>query len=45
MGRAFGHPMLILDIGGLCAIIAMGAMMLWAVIAHTVTLYDQERLG
>jgi archaetidylinositol phosphate synthase len=45
MGRAFGHPMLILDIGGLCAIIIMGAMMLWAVIAHTITLYDQERLG
>lgn len=45
MGSAFGHPMLILDIGGLCAIVAMGAMMLWAVVAHTVTLYDQERLG
>ncbi len=45
MGRAFGHPMLILDIGGLCAILAMGAMMLWAVIAHTITLYGQERLG
>ena len=45
MGHAFGHPMLVLDIGGLCAIAGMAAMMLWAVIKHTATLYDQERLG
>jgi archaetidylinositol phosphate synthase len=45
MGHLFGRPMLVLDIGGLCAIAAMGVLMLWAVIRHTAQLYDQERLG
>jgi archaetidylinositol phosphate synthase len=44
-GKFLGHHVLILDIGGLCAMTAMGGLMLWAVIAHTVKLYDQERLG
>jgi archaetidylinositol phosphate synthase len=44
-GRAFGHRMLVLDIGGLCALTGMGVLMLWAVIRHTAQLYDQERLG
>lgn len=44
-GRIFGHRMLVLDIGGLCAVAGMGSMMLWAVITHTAQLYDQERLG
>jgi len=44
MGHAFGRAMLVLDIGGLCAIIGMSALMLWAVIRHTAQLYDQERL-
>jgi archaetidylinositol phosphate synthase len=45
MGHAFGHPMLVLDIGGLCAIAGMAALMLWAAVKHTAILYDQERLG
>lgn len=45
MGHAFGRPMLVLDIGGICAIIGMGGMMLWSVAIHTAKLYDQERLG
>jgi phosphatidylglycerophosphate synthase len=45
MGRLFGRPMLVLDIGGLCAIAGMGALMLWAVFRHTTQLYDEERLG
>jgi phosphatidylglycerophosphate synthase len=44
-GSFFGQPMLVLDIGGICAIVGMGAMMLWAVIRHTAQLYDEERLG
>lgn len=44
-GSILGHRMLVLDIGGLCAIAAMGALMLIAVIRHTALLYDQERLG
>ncbi len=45
MGHAFGRPMLVLDIGGICAIVGMAAMMLWAVAIHTAKLYDEERLG
>lgn len=45
MGSFFGRPMLVLDIGGLCAIVAMGLLMICAVIRHTAQLYDQERLG
>jgi hypothetical protein len=45
MGHAFGRPMLILDIGGLCATAVMMGLMLVAVVRHTALLYDQERLG
>ena len=45
MGHAFGHPMLVLDIGGICAIAGMTVLMLWAVGTHTALLYKQERLG
>ncbi|ABF43177.1 hypothetical protein Acid345_4177 [Candidatus Koribacter versatilis Ellin345] len=45
MGRAFGRPMLVLDIGGICAMAGMTAMMLWAVAVHTAKLYNEERLG
>ncbi len=45
MGHAFGRPMLVLDIGGICAIVGMAAMMLWAVAIHTAKLYAEERLG
>lgn len=44
-GHIFGHRMLVLDIGGACAVGSMGAMMLWAVTRHTALLYTQERLG
>jgi phosphatidylglycerophosphate synthase len=44
-GHAFGRPMLVLDIGGFCAIAGMGIMMLSAVVLHTARLYQQERLG
>jgi archaetidylinositol phosphate synthase len=44
-GRFFGRPMLVLDIGGICAMAVMGVMMLWSVIRHTAQLYDEERLG
>lgn len=45
MGHAFGRPMLILDMGGLCAIAGMMSLMVWAVARHTAQLYNQERLG
>lgn len=44
-GHAFGHRLLVLDIGGLCAIAAMSALLVWAVVTHTAQLYRQERLG
>lgn len=44
-GRWFGEPMLVLDIGGICATVGMGGLMLWAVIRHTAQLYREERLG
>ncbi|HEY3928771.1 MAG TPA: CDP-alcohol phosphatidyltransferase family protein [Candidatus Koribacter sp.] len=45
MGHVLGRPVLVLDIGAVCAITAMGVMMLIAVLRHTALLYGQERLG
>jgi phosphatidylglycerophosphate synthase len=42
--RLFGREFLLFDIGGMCGIIGMGAMMIWASVRHTKQLYEDERL-
>jgi phosphatidylglycerophosphate synthase len=42
--KLFGREFLLFDIGGVCGIIGMGAMLIWASVRHTRQLYEDERL-
>jgi len=42
--KLFGRELLLFDIGGVCGIIGMGAMLIWASVRHTRQLYEDERL-
>jgi phosphatidylglycerophosphate synthase len=42
--KLFGHHFYLFDIGGVCGIVGMGAMLIWASVRHTRQLYDDERL-
>jgi phosphatidylglycerophosphate synthase len=42
--KPFGHEFYLFDIGGVCGIVGMGAMLIWASVRHTRELYDDERL-
>ncbi len=40
-----GHQYLLFDVGGIIAILGMGAMMMVSTVRHTVQLYREERIG
>src|SRR5262244_1125130 len=42
--RLFGREFYLFDIGGVCGIVGMTAMLIWASVRHTHQLYDAERL-
>jgi phosphatidylglycerophosphate synthase len=42
--KLFGRQFLLFDIGGVCGMIGMGAMLIWASVRHTRQLYQDERL-
>jgi phosphatidylglycerophosphate synthase len=42
--KLFGHEFLLFDIGGVCGMVGMGAMLIWASVRHTKQLYEDERL-
>jgi phosphatidylglycerophosphate synthase len=42
--KLFGHQFYLFDIGGICGIVGMAAMLIWASARHTKQLYDDERL-
>ena len=43
--KLLGREFLLFDIGGICGIIGMGAMLIWASVRHTKQLYEDERLS
>jgi hypothetical protein len=42
--KLFGRDFLLFDIGGICGMVGMGAMLIWTSIRHTRQLYQDERL-
>jgi phosphatidylglycerophosphate synthase len=42
--RLFGREFYLFDIGGVCGIVGMTAMLIWASVRHTHQLYEAERL-
>ena len=42
--KLFGREFLLFDIGGICGIVGMGAMLIWTALRHTRQLYEAERL-
>ena len=40
-----GQSFLLFDVGGLCGIVGMTAMLIWATVKHTMHLYQAEPLG
>jgi hypothetical protein len=42
--KLFGREFLLFDIGGICGIVGMGAMLVWTALRHTRQLYEAERL-
>jgi phosphatidylglycerophosphate synthase len=42
--KLFGHPFLLFDVGGVCGIVGMALMLVWAALRHTRQLYRAERL-
>jgi phosphatidylglycerophosphate synthase len=42
--KLFGHQFYLFDIGGVCGIVGMGAMLIWTALRHTKQLYEEERL-
>jgi phosphatidylglycerophosphate synthase len=44
MAKIAGREFLLFDIGGVCGIVGMGAMLIWASVRHTRQLYQEERL-
>jgi phosphatidylglycerophosphate synthase len=42
--KLFGREFLLFDIGGICGIVGMAAMLIWAAVRHTHQLYEEERL-
>jgi archaetidylinositol phosphate synthase len=42
--KLFGREFLLFDIGGVCGIVGMSAMLVWAAVRHTRQLYEDERL-
>jgi phosphatidylglycerophosphate synthase len=43
--RLFGREFLLFDIGGICGMVGMGAMLIWTSVRHTRQLYNDERLS
>jgi phosphatidylglycerophosphate synthase len=42
--KLFGRQFLLFDVGGICGIVGMGLMLVWASLRHTRELYQAERL-
>jgi phosphatidylglycerophosphate synthase len=42
--KLFGHGFLLFDVGGVCGIVGMALMLVWAAVRHTRQLYRAERL-
>jgi phosphatidylglycerophosphate synthase len=42
--KLLGHQFLLFDVGGVCGIVGMSVMLVWAAVRHTRQLYQAERL-
>jgi phosphatidylglycerophosphate synthase len=42
--KLFGHRFLLFDVGGVCGVVGMALMLVWAAVRHTRQLYRAERL-